>query len=203
MENINVIKSKNHKTSEWSGGTTTELYIYPSESEYIKKNFKFRLSSARVYEEESTFTILPKIDRKLMVLEGELLLQHENHHTIKLKEFDQDSFCGDWKTKSLGKARDFNLMTSEGCTGTLEHIHIKSNNKKCIKIDSKNEIYEKSTYVIFVVSGTLDISFSDQYDSINLEPDDLVILDTKIKEIELTNKDYNNVDIVISKIYYN
>ena len=32
--NIEIIRKNQYKTSEWSGGTTTELYIYPVDSQY-------------------------------------------------------------------------------------------------------------------------------------------------------------------------
>ena len=101
--NIEIIRKNQLKTSEWSGGTTTELYIYPKDSLYGNRNFKWRLSSAKVEAEQSTFTSLQGISRIIMVIEGELLLKHEGHHNAVLKAFEQDRFSGEWTTTSFGK----------------------------------------------------------------------------------------------------
>ena len=41
---IEIIKSDAFKESKWSGGITTQLYIYPKDSDYQKRNFNFRIS---------------------------------------------------------------------------------------------------------------------------------------------------------------
>ena len=45
--NIEIIRENKHKTSEWSGGTTTELYICPVGAIYDQRNFKWRISFKR------------------------------------------------------------------------------------------------------------------------------------------------------------
>ena len=54
-----IIKAESFTTSPWNGGSTTELFIYPMTSKYTSRNFHFRLSTATVNVEESTFTSLP------------------------------------------------------------------------------------------------------------------------------------------------
>ena len=130
--NIEIIRENQHKTSKWSGGTTTELYIYPEDSLYGQRNFKWRLSSAKVEVEKSTFTSLPGISRHIMVIEGELFLEHEGHHNATLKAFEQDSFSGEWTTTSFGKVTDFNLMLAKGYKGKLEAISFNSGEFKDI-----------------------------------------------------------------------
>ena len=68
--NIDIYKDGDFKTTEWSGGSTTELFIYPPTSNYESRNFDFRISSATVEIEQSNFTKLPEISRQLMVLKG-------------------------------------------------------------------------------------------------------------------------------------
>ncbi|MBZ9687879.1 HutD family protein [Clostridium estertheticum] len=158
--NIKIIKENEHKTSEWSGGTTTELYIYPEDSLYGQRNFKWRLSSAKVEVEKSTFTSLQGIFRHIMVIEGELLLEHENHHNVALKAFEQDSFSGDWTTTSFGKVTDFNLMLAQGYTGTLESIFLNSGEIKDIWLHSKVKDDEKVygiTEAVYIVLGNIEI----------------------------------------------
>ncbi len=59
-----------------------------------------------------------------MILEGEIKIEHKNHHTKTIKKFEQDEFSGDWDTKSYGKATDFNLMTTGSVNGEIEAITI-------------------------------------------------------------------------------
>lgn len=67
-----VLNKLNYKKTNWSGGDTTELYIYPEDSRYQKRDFLFRLSSATVNLEKSAFTKLDGVSRKLMLLSGEI-----------------------------------------------------------------------------------------------------------------------------------
>jgi len=118
--NITLITSLQHVTSKWQGGTTIQLYIYPEGSTYQQRDFLFRLSSANIEIPESTFTKLPGVSRKIMVLEGGLKLEHEDHHAIILKKFETDSFYGDWNTKGFGIVTDFNLMTTGNVRSSLQ-----------------------------------------------------------------------------------
>ena len=59
------------RVSSWSGGTTTELSIAPENGNYQSRDFLWRLSSATVELEESTFTSLPDFDRIILTLEGD------------------------------------------------------------------------------------------------------------------------------------
>lgn len=129
-----ILRKDTFNTTTWSGGTTTELLIHPPNSTYTSRNFNWRISSAKVEIEESTFTYLPNIWRKLMVIEGTVLLSHKNHYDVLLSPFKQDSFSGDWTTKSKGKIIDFNLMTAKGYTGTLEAISLCNNDDTVISV---------------------------------------------------------------------
>lgn len=116
-------KEKDFMTSKWAGGATTELAIFPQTSKYLDRNFIWRLSSATVELEESSFTKLPDYDRVLMVLEGEVVLSYEGERVARLKELEQDRFDGAWKTKSFGKITDYNLMVRKGNEGYLDIIY--------------------------------------------------------------------------------
>ena len=131
MRQIKIIKKDKLSSSKWSGGTTTQLYIYPENELYENRNFTFRISSAKVDLEESTFTKLPNIKRRIMILDGKLKLIHENYHSVTLEKFQQDTFYGDWNTKSYGKVTDFNLMLNDNADGFIEYINLK--NEKIIR----------------------------------------------------------------------
>ena len=86
------------QVSNWSGGKTTQLFIYPENSEYAKRNFLFRISSATVDCERSEFTSLPGVDRVILPLKGSLHLFYEGHGEKVLAPYEQDRFDGGWNT---------------------------------------------------------------------------------------------------------
>ncbi len=199
--NISVVKKKDYKVSEWSGGTTTELYIYPKESKYSELDFKWRLSSAKVDIEESEFTHLSGIDRKIMVIDGKLILDHKGKHTIELNEFDIDSFSGDWTTKSYGKATDFNLMTNKGCSGELEYILV--NKSKKVKLTNRQQGYKNIADALYCVSGNISIELDSKIDI--CEGDLFLIIrgeGDEIKEINLLNNLNTQAKVIRSTIYF-
>lgn len=166
MENkIAVIKKSEFQISEWSGGTTTELLIHPEDTKYSDRNFKWRLSSAKVEAEESIFTHLPGISRIIMVIDGVLRLEHEGHHKVVLNPFEQDSFMGNWKTKSFGKVTDFNLMMNEGCIGKLEALSIGDNIK--IFLDEISEETNQVTDAFYCVEGNFELTIGNKVYNMN------------------------------------
>ncbi|WP_430400647.1 HutD family protein [Flavobacterium sp.] len=177
--NYKIISKKDLITTTWQGGTTTELYIYPEDSNYQERNFEFRLSSAQVNLEESQFTSLPNIDRELMVLDGSIEITHENQYSKRLNKFNVDSFKGDWKTSSKGTCTDFNLMSNVNYNCKIEVVTSSENQKKKLKNSSdflilynyKGEVLIKNENILFRLKEgdvfvlkekmNLEISFSD------------------------------------------
>ncbi|WP_346868918.1 HutD family protein, partial [Clostridium sp. UBA5119] len=117
-----IITKDKIKTSSWSGGTTNEIYIYPKDSNYMELNFKWRISSATVELEHSTFTNVPKIYRYITTLEGSMDLCHNKGPLIHLEPFEVHGFSGDVNTESFGTVRDFNLMIGPGCYGVMDAL---------------------------------------------------------------------------------
>lgn len=113
-------KEENYSVSEWSGGKTKELAIYPPECRYADRDFIFRLSSATVELDESDFTLLPDYNRVLMVLKGSVVLTYDGKRSVHLNELEQDSFDGASDTKSFGRITDYNLMVRKGCDGKVD-----------------------------------------------------------------------------------
>ena len=190
---IKLIKNDEFLTSKWSGGTTTEIAIYPKDSLYSERNFIWRLSSAKVKTEESTFTSLPGINRIIMILKGKLKLEHIGHYKCILGPFEQDSFSGSWETKSYGQVTDFNLMMNEKCNGKLEPIFIKKGEEKKF-ILKVNEEYQKSTQAIYCVSGEAKIHTSTN-EILNLHEGDAVLL-TVSNSAQLDFTVYNDISNV-------
>lgn len=179
---IKIVKKELQKTSEWSGGTTTELYIYPEGSDYKKRDFLWRLSSATVNLEESTFTHLPEVQRIIMVLEGEMKLKHEGHYTVDLTPFKQDTFDGSFTTKSFGKVKDFNLMMKEGCKGKIKALDFSND----LEIDIKNHEI-KTAEAFYSLSDDVEIIINDK-EKVCLNKNDLMLIniDNNLETIHLS-----------------
>jgi environmental stress-induced protein Ves len=144
------ITQEEYRLSNWSGGTTTQLLIWPPFADYQSRNFAFRISSATVEQEESTFTSLPGVHRFLSVLDGTLQLtvkQKCQEQVIFLNENEVYEFEGDWEVRSKGQVRDFNLMLKD-CNGSMEQIELKHNDKI---------ICEREFGFLFVVNGDATI----------------------------------------------
>lgn len=163
---------KNHTTTQWSGGQTTELYIYPENADYKTGNYLFRLSTATVEVEESTFTSLPGVDRTLMVLEGEMELEHKGHHSSLLGPLDSDLFKGDWITKSKGKCVDFNLMCKSGTQGEVKGYSLDENS--ALKINLRGAMN-----FIFLYNGAIKV------DGLVMNSGELLIYDSPSPETNI------------------
>jgi uncharacterized protein len=190
---IEHIKASDFIVNNWTGGTTTQLAIYPKDADYKLQNFLFRISTATVEVEESTFTKLPGISRKLMILDGEIKIEHQNQHSKILKKFEQDCFEGNWNTKSYGKAIDFNLMTTGTTKGEIESLIIK--NKKQIHIDSDFDFYG-----FYVYTGEIDL-IVDQKDIKISQGDFLSLHSIKKNEIEIVSNEFS--EIILTKVNFN
>lgn len=151
-----IYGSEEFNTGKWSGGETTEFAIYPESAKYIDRDFVWRLSSASVDVEESTFTKLPDFDRILMVLEGEAVLAHGDERTVKLAAMEQDSFSGDARTKCFGKIKDYNLIMKKGCSGSMKVYEVQSAAKGIEKADQGE--YTHASYGFYCIDGYTVVS---------------------------------------------
>ncbi|MFI5203360.1 MAG: HutD family protein [Flavobacteriales bacterium] len=166
----NITRKAELTTATWKGGTTTQLFIYPDGTEYQKFNFDFRMSYATVEIPESTFTFMPGVTRHLMILRGELEIDHTNQYKKHLKKFDLDVFNGEWPTTAKGLVMDFNLMVRNGTEGNVEACVLKRGDKKPILADSS---YDYSG--LFVLAGDLIIRTTE--DSATLHQGDFILLE--------------------------
>ena len=119
------LTARDYAVSAWSGGTTTQLAIFPPDAVYAHRDFLWRVSSATVDLEESDFTPLPDYERLIATLEGEITLTHKGGAPITLQPFQVHAFSGGDATHSVGRCRDFNLMLRRGrAAGTMEALHL-------------------------------------------------------------------------------
>ncbi len=123
---VSVTKREDQKTTSWSGGLTTELWLWPETGSYAERNFVARISSATVEIEQSTFTTLLGVNRQIMTLSGDLKLTHENQKPILLKPYEVHAFSGETPTTSEGLVTDFNLMMKSGAEGFLDSVFLEA-----------------------------------------------------------------------------
>lgn len=181
------IKKHDFKTATWSGGTTTQLFIYPESGNYKTQNFDFRLSTATVEIPQSDFTPLPNFLRKLMILNGTLRIEHKGHYKKTLNPFESDAFSGNWKTKGFGQCIDFNLMTRTPYSGNLKHLNI--DEKQCITINSGF-----CFFALYWVNGASDVYIDHQQIAIN--QGDMLIINTDSQPITATIETHCAIDLV-------
>lgn len=163
-----LLKSDQFQRNVWSGGTTVELFVFPPEASYARRDFRFRLSSATVETETSEFTSLPGISRKLMLLSGNLTVHHEGHHSRILKKFEVDQFEGDWKTSSIGQCTDFNLMTSGNTRGNMSGMELQKGKSQLISPEP-----ESDWQFVYLFSGQIQVLLADGI--VSLSAGDLLV----------------------------
>ena len=130
------ILPENHVVSEWSGGKTRQIFIYPPGAQYADRDFIFRVSSATVELDESDFTPLPDYRRFLSVLEGSVTLLIGTQEPLVLLPHEVADFDGADKTRSRGRCTDFNLMLRKGaCTGSLRALPLARKERESLPKD--------------------------------------------------------------------
>lgn len=202
--NVELLRQENYKPTFWSGGMATELITYPLNSDYASKNFLWRLGVAKIDIPESTFSSLPKVSRKFMVIEGKITLDHENKYKKLLNSFEQDHFMGDWKTKTYGKASVFNLMTRENYNGELLHLNISPG--KELKFQYKTPLNKDLVAICFyTVNGGFNSTINDKvFETVK---NDLILINcvnsSHTHEFMLSNNTSEITNIIVSIIYRN
>jgi len=175
-----VFTKNDLKTTTWQGGTTTQLYIYPENASYLERNFDFRISTAKVESETSQFTSLPNVHRKLMVLDGTIIINHEGHYSKKLTKFEIDTFEGNWKTSAIGTCTDFNLMSTKNKNGSIAAFQIDKNSDLLIDKSALSK-----WLILYVYTGEVNVKLNQE--TLKLEEGSVLIMeDTTEKTITIT-----------------
>ncbi len=189
---FSILSAKDFKTTRWSGGSTTELFIFPKGSTYQHRDFLFRLSTADVEADSSEFTRLPGVSRTLVVLDGEVTLSHSDQHVVLLKKFGADHFKGDWNTTCKGTCTDFNLMTRGKVSGVVRAIVIENEQQDQIEIDDQTD-----WYFIYMYAGSADITINKTHNTVG--PGDVAVMENSCK-IVFTIKGIERCELVLVQI---
>ena len=156
---MKIIHIDDTVTTRWSGGTTTQLMIWPEGASYADRDFLFRLSSAVVEDEESVFTSLPDYHRFLSIRKGELQLRHDAGDWYDLPVGQVTSFDGGSQTVSRGRVTDYNLMIRKGrFTGDMKAVRCEGGHlRKWTELfpEWEAEKGEEIIFTLFLSEGTL------------------------------------------------
>lgn len=180
---ITLVKKGEQSVGTWSGGTTTQLAIWPEGADYASRRFAWRISSAVVELEESNFTPLQGFHRILMILKGEVHLHHLGHRETTLLPFEQDEFEGDWQTKSRGCCTDFNLMTAENWRGTVRALRASPFQKGSLTLSLDGEFE-----AFYCLQNTLHASVEggENSQTFSMEKQDFLLIETSDEPCRLT-----------------
>lgn len=189
METVSIKKKGDFQTSLWSGGSTTQLYIYPEDGDYKQGNFQCRISSATVETERSDFTKLPGVKRYLSIFSGHLDMVHGEEQKVSLEPFQVDCFDGGVPTVSYGKVVDFNLMLKHGAKGQMETLQLKPN-EGAVLVPKE----EENLLVIYVASGEITIEQE------QIKTQELFVCKEWRNQIEIKNKGSQGAGLGICRI---
>ena len=176
---LKIIPFQSVFASTWSGGKTYQFYIYPEQSSYSELNFIYRISSATIDLNESTFTRFKGYKRYLVMLDNDLKVQHNKIYKVFNKhevfEFDSQD-----EVLSYSKGTDFNFM--------IAHEFDKTQ----IKIAKGSYTTNSATTLLFALTNS-NVSINGV--SFTLQFKDLIVLN------EPTSLELESDFIIIETIY--
>lgn len=176
-----ILGPSDYTTSEWSGGSTTELVSYPFGTDFSSRQFLWRVSIATVAK-DGAFTCFENIQRILMVLKGVIHLTHEGEHDCALLPFEQDKFSGNFRTVAKiqqGGATNLNLMLKGGSEGEILHIALESgqSHNYALVHDVVNgetpPSFSQAVDLLYNVDGELRIGHSNTTQEFYIRPGEL------------------------------
>lgn len=193
-----LYRESDFRVSNWTGGKTKQLAIFPESASYLERNFLWRLSTATCEKEESLFSRLPDFDRVLMVLEGSVVLAHQDVRVARLQELEQDRFDGAYTTKSFGRITDYNLMVAKGCEGFLDVVAPESESRS-LELGS-GEGYEHRSVCLFCRDGFAAVTVDGR--TVMVSPGEQLVVNGRTNErfaISVMGEGH----LVMAQIFYN
>lgn len=196
MYKLSHLKKDELPVNVWSGGTTSELWIWPLGSHYGDRDFSCRISTATVDLLESDFTVLTGYTRQIMSLDNPLSLQHDQGKWIDLAPLTPHTFDGGAKTQSKGRVKDFNLMTRGSYQGKLEAVTLLAKEEKTIAFEGE------FAFLLYGVLGQVNVKMENE--EVVVSVGDCLILEseneaTTLEKVVLKCEEESVVTIVTVK----
>ncbi len=120
---MKLIKKDEFKDSNWAGGITSEIFIYPEDATVGEKNFDFRISSASCNLEKSIYTNYDGFLRYISPLDNSMTITTDAKK-FSLRPFEVLFFNGKSNTFSTGDVRDFNLIYKKNLNAQMYSLNI-------------------------------------------------------------------------------
>ncbi len=198
----------------WASGESKEIYLYPENGDYGKREFIWRVSTATVTEETSKFTVLSGTKRWIMPLDKQMKLKHSNDlrsiFEITLKPFQPHGFRGDWDTTCFGKATDFNLMFKDGAHGLIKHLRLmRYEPKKLSQVFMEAFDRRLSGQHSWITIGIYSYDGTCALDNETISSSEMMLIHMNTKEIDkamdlvIINEDFDSVNIILTVVSYN
>ena len=144
-----VIRESDYITTRWSGGTTSQIMIWPEDAVFSQREFEWRISRATMENGESKFTRMDGFHRELYMMTGETVL-HFPQEEKYMKPGTIIHFSGDSEIRSVGGGTDLNLIMKNGVDGCLEEKEFEASDTVTTQ---KNREWKQC--LIYIVSGRI------------------------------------------------
>lgn len=105
---------KEFSTNQWSGGSTTEFYLYRRMAVIKKKRFSFSYQQCSSGGESQYVYFTAGSNQNFNAVGRKYETDTWEKEPLSLMPGKCDVFSGDVKTVSVGLATDFNLMVKDG-----------------------------------------------------------------------------------------
>lgn len=161
---VNIVRRENYQMTRWSGGTTSQVMIWPETADFPSRKFIWRISLATLEVETSVFTPFPGFHRILYLLSGISRLTFRGipgivEQTAALCPGEQVRFDGNWETGSSGRASDLNLIMRQGVCGGIRTLKVGAGQETRWK---RPILYagpdSRCAYLLYVRSGALQVN---------------------------------------------
>lgn len=216
MKIIKITADK-YKVMRWAHGDSRELYIYPENSQFSERNFDWRVSTASVEMDGSTFTTLYGVKRWIMPFDSNMTLKHSTAgkplYNINLKPYEPHCFKGGWDTTSGGKGKDFNLLLRNDTDGILKHLSVPAGEwvflGEAVKeaFDERLGITEKHA-TIGIYTRKADFVLTSDGDETTVLADEMVLIEyglsdfDKVRETKILNRGTEPADLSVFIVAY-
>lgn len=185
---LKILKKEDYKASKWSGGDTTEIFIYPEDSTLEDRNFIFRISTATSPENKSIFSDFSGYYRYITTLDNKLKIIHNDEEKV-LSPYKIFYFDGKDEAYSASSVTDFNLILKKGYAATYRTESI------CEKVELN---FGEGIKLIFIPEGNIKMSTEDGTSI--LKKLETVLIQNEETKITLESIDNNYTKVIIIEV---
>ncbi len=114
-----ILRPSDYVQNEWTGGTTSQIFIYPDGASLSERDFYFRISSACIETDKSDFSKFEGYNRFFTPLNSGLELTSNGNAPKKINPLELFYFDGASETSAAGKCIDFNLIYRKSLKANL------------------------------------------------------------------------------------